>query len=232
MSAPAVPANDDPELQGAYHQFLDALSAAYLPRAAMTGPMGLGGPGALKMFFKQNASMSTGKDVNVAPGPNSREGVVEHFTSGIAKNKEDFPTLAKVLISTQEYKATVDPSGGHAKVVGTHVVHFKSTGFSRAMQGVRGSFKDAGHFFGGLFSGKSKDQGDAAGAGDAGGDTHHEQDKALSDAAAADPDFDLKMETHAFCYAFERGGAYDQEWKLSHIHVDCGGCEGCTECAL
>jgi len=222
-SAPAVSATDDPTLQAAYTHFQESLSAAYMPRTAL----GLGGPAGLKKFFKQNASLATGKEVNVAPSLNSREGVVSFIASRIAKDKEDFPTLSRLLVNTQEYSAVISATSGHAKVTGTHVVHFKSTGFSRAMEGVKGTFKNAGHFFGGLFSGKSKEEGGSA---DEGPD--HAQDKALSDAAAADPAHELKTESHVFCYHYEKGGADDSEWKLSHIHIDCGGCEGCKECAL
>ena len=46
----------------------------------------------------------------------------------------------QVLVSTTEYKAVISADGGQALVTGAHVVHFKSSGFARATEHLKGTF--------------------------------------------------------------------------------------------
>ena len=127
---------DDPALEIAFHNFEEAFSSAY-------GSMG--GTGALKAYLRKNVSMH-GFGADVGSAEHSRVQALAVFADAVAKAKQDMPTIGSRLVSTTEYKATVDVRS--AWVSGQQVIHYKSSGFKTAMEQGQGQLKNVGHFFG------------------------------------------------------------------------------------
>ena len=126
------------------------------------------------------------------------------ITDSIEKTKQEVgPTLGKVIVSTKEYKSFI--SEGSAFVAGSQLVHYKSSGFSRAMAAAQGQLENVGHFFGSFFGGSGEETTSKA----------NEQEAA----AAVDPAYELKAERVRFCYKFEKTSDVC-DWKVSHMHMD------------
>ena len=127
---------DDPALQQGYTHFQESMCSAY----------GLMGAGTLREHLKLNATLTdTTTGSVISSGRNSRDDVVSFFETKIANTKKELPTLAKVLINTTEYHTEFSSSGATAMVKGKHVVHFKSSGFTRATDNLKEGFSKVGN---------------------------------------------------------------------------------------
>jgi hypothetical protein len=130
------------------------------------------------------------------------------ITDTVERTKQELgPTLAKVIISTKDYKSTV--SDGTAFVSGHQVIHYKSSGYSRAMASAKGKFQNVGHFFGSFLRGGGRHSEEEADE-----KANEQENEAVSDSA-----HELKTERVHFCYKFEKVSDVC-EWKVAHMHMD------------
>jgi hypothetical protein len=185
-------------LQVQFTHYQEAMSTAYgsLKDFNALGSYGVRG---LANLIDSDASMH-GYDVEVTSGNNSRDEILTVIDAFIARTKFELPTLAKVLISTKEFNSTIKSDTGW--VWGKQVVHYKDSGFTRAMASIQDGFQNVGHFFGHLFKGWGVPE---------------EGSTKEAEMAHADPKHELRTEVLHFCHKYVKDEC--DAWKIKHIHI-------------